>query len=155
MSKETLFGLLDTIELLLFLSPDNYITSSTFRERFSHTLSGTIYNRLIILRNQGFVEVLKKKPIRAGDDTNEYRLTAEGVKFRNELIARSMKVLKREIEKVVKKKVTALEQPIIEDKEEQIKNFLLEISGECEGMINDETLMELQKLLKRLLSKMF
>ena len=155
MSKKRLFGSLETIELLFYLTPENFITSGIIRTHFNTVPYHTIYKRLTTLVEQGFIETMEKLGDFAGDDRMEYKVTELGMQFRKEITERMLKLLKPTINQIVQQKTEDIQRPILEDKEEQIKNFLLEFSGECEGMVNDETLMELQKMLKRLLSKMF
>ena len=86
MSKKVLFATLQTIELLLFLSPERFITSSKIRERFPEIPSATLDAKLRKLKKQGFVKVLEKERKIAGDDRLEYKLSIEGEKVRKELM---------------------------------------------------------------------
>jgi len=98
MSIKVIRGSLDTIALLLFLSPDKYITSSLIRDRFKEIKPGTLRKKLETLVSQEVVEKLKKTGDRAGDDRTEYRLTAKGEKVRVELVAYASKVIKPQSE---------------------------------------------------------
>ncbi len=155
MSKKRLFGSLATIELLFYLSSENFITSGIIRTQFNTVPYQTIYKRLTTLKNQGYVEEMEKSGDYAGDDRREYKVTESGLQFREEITENMVKLLQPAIDKMIQQKTKDLQTPILEDKEEQIKNFILEFSGECEGIINDETSVELQKILKRLLTKIF
>jgi len=153
MSKKILFGILDTIEVFLYLSPDKFITSGLIRRNFPEIKYDTMYKKLRTLLKQGFVEVLEKSGEFAGDDRTAYKLTILGVEVRKGLIGRMRKLLEPYITKIVKEKIEAAERPIIEDKEEQISNFLIEFSGESEGLVDHEVLEQLQKILASLLNK--
>jgi len=96
MSIKVIRGSLDTIALLLFLSPDTYITSSLIRERFREIKPGTLRKKLETLVRQEVVEKLKKTGDRAGDDRTEYKLTAKGEKIRAGLVAYALRILKDE-----------------------------------------------------------
>ncbi|MBA7668952.1 hypothetical protein ES703_77072 [subsurface metagenome] len=93
MSIKVIRGSLDTIALLLFLSPDKYITSSLIRERFKEIKPGTLRKKLETLVSQDVMEKLKKTGDRAGDDRTEYKLTTKGEKVRSELIDHASRVL--------------------------------------------------------------
>jgi len=93
MSIKVIRGSLDTLALLLFLSPDKYITSSLIRERFKEIKPGTLRKKLETLASQEVVEKLKKTGDRAGDDRTEYKLTAKGEKVRSELIDHASRIL--------------------------------------------------------------
>jgi len=93
MSIKVIRGSLDTIALLLFLSPDKYITSSLIRDRFKEIKPGTLRKKLETLISQEVVEKLKKTGDRAGDDRIEYKLTAKGEKVRTELADYASRVL--------------------------------------------------------------
>lgn len=152
MSKKVLFGSLDTLAILLFLSPKKYITSGIIRRQFSSIEPGTIYKKLKKLEQQGIVEKKTKKGDYAGDDRTEFKLTEDGAKMRIKLVERGLEVLYDVINKIVKQKTA--EEPFIEDKEEQIENFLLEFSRECLSLVDKETLKEQQQVLKKLLYKL-
>jgi len=94
MSIKVIRGSLDTLALLLFLSPDRYITSSLIRDRFKEIKPGTLRKKLETLVSQKVVEKLKKTGDRAGDDRTEYKLTAKEEKIRAELVDYASKILK-------------------------------------------------------------
>ena len=154
MSKKRILGLLDTIRLLFYLSPEKFITSGIIRNHFNTVPYHTIYKRLTTLMKQGYIEGMEKSGDYAGDDRMEYKVTELGKKFLKEIIEKMVKLLQPTIAKMIQQKTDALQTPLLEDKEEQIQNFLLEFSGESEGMVNNKTLTELLKILKGLLSKM-
>lgn len=93
MSIKVIRGSLDTLALVLFLSPDTYITSSLIRERFKEIKPGTLRKKLETLVSQKVVEKLKKTGDRAGDDRTEYKLTVKGEKVRAELVTHALKIL--------------------------------------------------------------
>ena len=93
MSIKVIRGSLDTLALLLFLSPDKYITSSLIRERFKEIKPGTLRKKLETLVSQEVVEKLNKTGDRAGDDRTEYKLTTKGIKIRAELVDYSSRIL--------------------------------------------------------------
>jgi len=62
---------------------------------------------------------------------------------------------KSTIKQTYLKEKKAIEEPIKEDKNEQIENFLMEFCGESEELVDNETLNQLQKILVRLLEKTF
>lgn len=97
MSKKILFGTLDTIELLLFLSSfeGKFITSSKIRERFPKIARNTLNMKLNKLVDQEFVEKLEKERKTAGADRMEYKLTQEGRDMTDKLV----KILKEIMEK--------------------------------------------------------
>jgi len=94
MSIKVIKGSLDTIALLLFLSPDKYITSSLIRDRFKEIKPGTLRKKLETLISQGVVKKSKKRGDRAGDDRTEYKLTVKGKEIRAELVVYTSKILK-------------------------------------------------------------
>lgn len=153
MSKKILFGSLDTIALLLSLSSEKFISSGIIHNKFHTVDSGTIYQKLKKLIEQGFIEEKTKKMARAGDDQMEYRLTDEGLKFRNMPVNRGLVVLNNAINTIVKQKTNIIEKTLVEDKEEKVKDFLMEFSEDCAEMVNRETLIEQQKILEKLLRK--
>ena len=154
MSKKRLYGSLATIELLFYLPSEHFITSGIIHTHFSTVPYQTIYKRLTTLKNQGYIEELEKHGDFGGDDRREYKVTELGVQFRKELTEKIVKLIRPTIDTMIQQRIKAVQKPILEDKEEQIQNFLLEFSGEYEGMVDNDTLQELQKILKRLLSKM-
>lgn len=93
MSKKILFGVLDTIKLLLVLSPDKFITSSVIRKSFPTTKYNTLYKKLKTLLQQGYLEVLEKPGEFAGDDRTEYKLTPSGEQIRNKLVTKMQEML--------------------------------------------------------------
>jgi DNA-binding PadR family transcriptional regulator len=153
MSEKILLGSLDTLALLLFLNSKMYISSGDIRKQFHEIEPGTIYQKIRKLSDQGFIEKRTLKMERAGDDQVEYKLTEKGAEFRNKLVNRGLTVLKGVIDSMVKKQFDDTEKPFIEDKKEQIKNFLMEFWGECTELVDKETLGEQQKVLGRLLKK--
>lgn len=152
MSKKVLFGSLDTLAILLFLSPKKYITSGIIRKQFNTIEPGTIYKKLKKLGQQGIIEKKTKKGNFAGDDRTEFKLTEDGAKMRVKLVERGLEVMYDVVNKLVKQKTTR-ESPV-EDKKEQIKNFLMKFAGECIGMVDNEILKEQQEILKNLLNKL-
>ncbi len=81
-------------------------------------------------------------------------MTAEGIELRNKLIKYNIEVLRPEIEKILKQKIETMENPRIQDEEEQIKDFLLEFSGECKELVTNETLKIQQQVLRRMLDNL-
>ncbi|KKM64413.1 hypothetical protein LCGC14_1501610 [marine sediment metagenome] len=154
MSKKVLFGVLDTLEILLFLSSKKYISSGAIRKKFHLIKPGTIYQKLKKLIAQGFIVKKSKKMIRAGDETMEYKLTEEGIRLRGSLVNRGLTVLQEVINSMMKNNSAVIQKPLMEDKNEQIEEFLIEFSEECAEMVDNETLKELQKTLERLLNKL-
>jgi len=149
MSEKILFGALDTLELLLFLSPKKHITSGIIRKNFQKIAPQTIRHKLKKLVQQGFIEKKTKKGDRAGDDRTEFKLTEIGDKLRIKLLERSIEVLYDVINRIVNRKTTK-DSPM-EDKEEKIKTFLMEFSEESKKVVGQQTLKEQKDLLERLL----
>ncbi len=154
MSRKVLFGALDTLEILLFLSSKKYISSGIIRKKFHLIKPGTIYQKLKKLMAQGFIVNKSKKMTRAGDDRMEYKLTEEGKKLKNSLVNRGLVVLKEAINSIIVHKTSFAEEIPVEDKNEQIEEFLIEFSEESTEMVDNETLKEQQKILERLLNKL-
>ncbi|HDZ18482.1 hypothetical protein LCGC14_0748260 [marine sediment metagenome] len=154
MSKKVLFGALDTLEILLFLSSKKYISSGVIRKKFHMIKPGTIYQKLKKLMAQGFIVKKSKKMDRAGDDQMEYKLTEGGKKLKHSLVNRGLLVLKEAINSMMKYKSAVTKKPLMEDKTEQIEEFLIEFSEESAEMVDNETLKEQQKILERLLNKL-
>ena len=154
MSKKVLFGVLDTLEILLFLSSKKYISSGAIRKKFHLIKPGTIYQKLKKLIAQGFIVKKSKKMIRAGDETMEYKLTEEGIRFRSSLVNRGLVVLQEAINSMIKDNFVVTKKHLMEDKNEQIEAFLIEFSEECAEVVDNETLNEQQKILQRLLNKL-
>ena len=65
-----------------------------------------------------------------------------------------MKILSSEIEAKIKLRVNNKENNIIQDREEQIANFLLEFSEEFRVSVDNEILNEQQEVLKKLLDEL-
>lgn len=152
MSEKILFGSLDTLELVLFLSPKKYITSSIIRKKFPKIFSETIRHKLKKLGQQGFVEKRTKKGEYAGDDRTEFKLTDTGTKLRLKLVERTIEVMYDVINRIVKKKTVVTE--IKEDKSRHIEDFIYAFSEECEAMLDNEKLKEQLGVLKKLLTKL-
>lgn len=110
MSEKIFFGFLDTLELLLFLSPKKYITSKIIRKKFNKIPSPTLRSKLKKLVQQGFIKKKIKAGDFAGDDRTEFKLTVRGVDMRNRLVKRGVEVLFDVIEKIVEEK-SAKESP--------------------------------------------
>lgn len=96
MSKKILFGTLDTIELLLFLSSfgNSFVTSSKIREKFPKIARNTLNLKLNKLAEQKLIERLEKVRKVAGADRMEYKLTQTGREMTDELV----KILKQILE---------------------------------------------------------
>ncbi|KKN43223.1 hypothetical protein LCGC14_0705360 [marine sediment metagenome] len=154
MSKKVLFGALDTLEILLFLSSKKYRSSGVIRKKFQVIKPGTIYQKLKKLMAQGFVVKKSKKMERAGDDQMEYKLTEEGKKLKNSLVNRGLVVLKEAINSMMKNNSVDTKKPFMEDKNEQIEEFLIEFSEDSAEMVDSGTLKEQQEILKRLLDRL-
>ncbi len=154
MSEKRLFNAIRKIALLQLLNTTEFITSKKIRNHFPQEFKISFYDRIETFHNLGWIEILEKEGDFAGDDRREYKLTQKGAQVREKLLKEIITLLEPVIAQIVQKKVASIEEPIVKNKEEQIENFLLEFSGESEGIVNDETLAELQKILKRLLSKM-
>ena len=97
----------------------------------------------------------KKLYILRRDDQIEYKLTEKGIFFRNTLVNRGLIVLQESINSIVKQKTVSVKKTLLEDKNELIKDFLMEFSEEVSETVNNETLIEQQKILERLLKKAF
>ena len=156
MSVKNLFGSLETIALLLYLSPNNFIESSQIRDQFNHILEGTLNAKLRKLEQQGMVKIQKKKQLkRAGDDKNRYRLTSMGKKVREELTSRNIDVLQNNIEQIVKQNKIKTEKTFKNKNKEQSKNLLTKFSKECSTLVGAELLQEQIKILEKLLKSHF
>ncbi len=151
MSKKILYGTLDTINLLIFLSSfgEKYTTSSKLREKFPDIKRHTLDMKLKKLKEQKLVEWLIKKPQIAGADKREYRLTKEGVKVCNDLIELNFKILEPVINKMVQSDLKSSKL-----NEEIINNILMEFSEESTDMVTKEILEEQVKLLRKSLEKL-
>lgn len=155
MSKKILFGVIDTIELLLLLPDHKFITSGLIRKQFLEMKYDTIYKKLKTLLKQGFVQERSKKGEFAGDDRTEYKLTPSGVVLRKELINKMLKLLDPIIKKMAEEEGEAVEISTIPDKQEQIEDFLMDFLGESEELVDHTVMKQLQKILSRLLDKTF
>ncbi len=155
MSIIVLKGSLETIALLLFLKHDKYITSSIIREKFKNTLSGTLYMRLKKLIDQKLLLKKTKKGEFAGDDRTEYKLTEKGLKVRKNLIDYNITILNPTINLLIKEKTLGMENTEVEDKNEKVQDFLIEFSEEISDMVNNESIIKLQKIIEKLLKKYF
>ncbi len=151
MSEKILFGSLDTLELLLFLSPKKYITSGAIRKKFDVIAPETIRNKLNKRVQEGSIEKKTKKGDHAGDDRTEFKLTDAGAKLRVKLVERTIEVMYDVINRIVKQK-TATNEPF-QNKNQQIEDFIYAFSEDCAGLIGNEVLREQQGVLKKLLSK--
>lgn len=114
----------------------------------------TISKKLKKLEQQGIIEKKTKKGDFAGDDLTEFKLTEDGSKMRGKLVERGLEVMYDVINRIMKRKTTVVDKSFKEVKEEQIQNLLLEFSEECMEMVDNETLKEQQKVLKKLLNKL-
>ncbi len=63
-------------------------------------------------------------------------------------------VLQEVINSMMKHNSVATKKHLMEDKNEQIEEFLIKFSEESAEMVDNETLKELQKTLERLLNKL-
>jgi len=116
MSKKVLFGSLDTLAILLFLSSKKYITSGIIRREFNSIEPGTIYKKFKKLEQQGIIEKKTKKGNFAGDDLAEFKLTEDGAEMRGKLVERGLEVMYDVVDRIVKQKTTVREESVIEDK---------------------------------------
>ncbi len=153
MSITILKGSLETIALLLFLKHDEYITSSKIREKFKSTSSGTLYMRLKKLINQGLLLKKTKKGAFAGDDRTEYTLSEKGLKARKNLIDYNITILNPIINLLIKEKTLGMENTEVEDKNEKVQDFLIEFSEEISDIVNNKSIINLQKIIEKLLKK--
>lgn len=104
MKIETLFSSIDVVSLLLFLSSDNFITSSIIREKFNNIKEKTLYKWLEDFVDAKILEKNVKIPKKAGGDKAEYKMTSKGVKIRDQLIERYIKTLKPTIEQMIEER---------------------------------------------------
>ena len=155
MSITVLKGSLETITLLIFLRHDNYITSRKIREKFKNTSSGTLYMRLKKLIYQGLLLKLTKKGNFAGDDRTEYKLSEKGLKVRKDLIDYNITILNPTINLLIKEKTLSRENIEVENKNERVQDFIMEFSEEISDMVNNESIIKLQKIIEKLLKKYF
>ncbi len=148
MSKKVLFGTLDTIELILFLSSsrEKSVTSSKLREIFPEMARTTLDAKLRKLAKQEFVERVEKERKTYGIDRMEYILTKKGRELKTKLINRNIEILQPIIENLTK--IKSLE------KEEVIEKILTEFSEKIEGILTKEALNEQLKILKEIMEKL-
>ncbi len=66
-----------------------------------------------------------------------------------------MKMLSSEIEARIEQRIDENKHPTLQDREEQIANFLLEFSEEFRRSVDNEILKEQQEVLKELLDDLF
>lgn len=145
MSKKVLFGTLDTIELILFLSSSGgkSVTSSKIREIFPQMARVTLDAKLRKLAKQGFIERVEKERKTAGADRMEYMLVKKGSELKDKLLKRNIQILQPIIEDLIK--TESLE------KEKVIDKIIIEFSEKAEGSVEEEVLLEQIKLLKEIL----
>ncbi len=156
MSIANISGIFNTIRLLLFLPVDYFITSSRIRSHFFEIKPGTLNAKLRELKKKELVEVrLKKNLKRAGDDRQEYRLTKEGVRKREELVNIGLRVLKDNILEISEEKTTSKREHTEGSRLGVIDDFLVEFGYECVEIVKDNVLKELQVILKRMLISYF
>ena len=146
-----MWNALRSIVILKLLDIDSFTTSRKIRNLFPDLSQDTLYSKINALASFGFIEILKKGGAFGGDDRREYKLTIEGKRLRDKLIKYNIEVLAPEIEKILKQKIGKIENPLIQDKEEKITDFIMEFSEECKGMVDNETLKEQQAVIKKLL----
>jgi len=156
MSKKILFGTLDTIELLIFLSSfgEKYTTSSKLREKFPDIKRHTLDMKLKKLKEQKLVEWLVKKAKTAGADKREYRLTKEGIKVCKDLIELNFKILEPILNKMVQSTIKNKEKSTINIKEDTINNILMEFSEETAEIVSKDVLEGQLKVLRKSLEKL-
>ena len=152
MSVKIIQGSLDTLELLLFLSDDQFITSGDIRRKFETIKSGTVDAKLRKLRNEGIIEITHQEIIRAGDDRYGYKLTKHGVGVREELLQKTMRMLHPEIRKIITQKTKVETNNKTQDKKELIDEFLQEFTVDCKTLVSNELLSEIQGILKSMLN---
>ncbi len=156
MSIANIFGIFNTMKLLLFLSVDHFITSSRIRSHFSEIKVGTLNAKLRELKKKQLVEIQVKEHLeRAGDDRQEYRLTKEGVRKREELVNMGLRILKDNILEISEEKTTSKREHTEDNRLGVIDDFLVEFGYECVEIIKDNVLKELQVILKRMLISYF
>ncbi len=156
MSIANIYGIFNTMKLLLFLPIDHFITSSRIRGHFSEIKPGTLNAKLRELKKKGLIEVrLKKHLERAGDDRQEYRLTKEGVRKREELVGMGLRVLKERIQKIVEDQTVSDMEQTDDSRNGGLKELLVEFGYECAELVKDDVLKELQVILKRMLTSYF
>lgn len=155
MSITVLKGSLETIALLLFLRTNEFITSGKIRQNFKNTFRGTLYMRLEKLIQQELVEKKTKKGDFAGDDRTEYKLTTKGKNVRDELLKYNLDFLSPIIDKTVNQKLSALKKPEIRNMENRVRDFLMEFSEESSDLLDNKTMIQLHKILEKLLNNYF
>ena len=150
MSEKILFGTLDTIELLLFLSSlgGEFITSSKIRERFPKIAGNTLNMKLNKLVEQEFVERVEKERKTAGADRMEYKLTQKGRNMTDTLVTLNIQILQTIIDNRAKNKLLALEQ-----KEMVIDKVLTDFFEQNKNIVKKEVLSEQIKILKEILER--
>ena len=152
MSVNILKGSLETIALMHFLRTDKFITSSRIRQNFKSTFSGTLYMRLQKLTQQGIVEKKTKKGNFAGDDRTEYKLTEKGKNLLKELLNYNLEFLNSIINKIIEQKISDLEKLKIKDKENKVRDFLVEFSEESVDLVDNDTMKQLHQILEKLIN---
>ena len=156
MSIKNLFGTFRTLELLLFLPDDQFVSSSEIRKKFLEIKSGTLNAKLRKLKEEGLVEVLVKERLeRAGDDKKEYKVSEDGKWIREELVLVGVQVLGSRIQEIVESKTASEVKGEKRGNQEIFNDFLMEFSEECAGMVEGDVLEEQHSLLKRMLDSYF
>lgn len=146
MSVKILQGSLDTLEILLFISDSQFITSGDIRRKFEKIKAGTMDDKLRKLHNEGVIEIKQQKIVRAGDDRYGYKLTKYGVVVRKELLQKTMRILDPEIRKTITLKTTSEHESKNQDKKELINEFLHEL----EINLNEKQIKTLQTKIVQL-----
>ncbi len=160
MSLKVLLGCLETIDILLNLDKKDYILLSEIQAKFPNYNSQNIYRRLEKLIKQGIVEKqdLKKagKKVSPGGVKVEYRLSKIGLTTRNDLKKMTTSILKPVIDAIVNKRVREFETTKKDYSDRDIiQDFIMEFSEEHADTCDNDTMMEYQKSLKKLLERFF
>lgn len=151
MSVKIIQGSLASLELLVFLSDTQFITSGDIRRRFGKIKVGTLDAKLRKLRNESIIEINHQEIIRAGDDRYGYKLTKKGIITRNDLLRKIMQILTPEIKKMITQKTKGETKDKTQDKKELIDEFLQEFTVDCKNLVSNEILSDLQGILKNML----
>ena len=97
---------MDTLEIFLFISDSQFITSGDIRRKFEKIKVGTVDAKLRKLHQESLIEIKHQEIVRAGDDRYGYKLTKHGVVVRKELLQKTMRILDPEIRKIITLKTT-------------------------------------------------
>ncbi len=142
----------NVLALLLFFRSDEYIASSTIRDRFNYINLNTLRSWLKDWVKAGILNKIELVPNTAGGVKAKFKLSSKGLNMREELVKRFMQTLKNRFKQLnIDNKAESNETLYLKNRSERINNFIIEFSEEFSELIDNNYLADIQEKLQKML----